>query len=88
MIGSTTSVPSKNSKGMSIIHHHRGIILIAKIANLRKRSDVSFHRIDTVDNDQLAAVRFAELEFALQILDIIMLELQNFSKAQTTSVYD
>ena len=88
MITHTTTVLSKHSDTMSLIDHDRTVVLMLELYDLRKLSEVAFHRENAVNDDELHCIIRQLLEDILKILHVVVLIFQLTCEGETTSIND
>ena len=88
MVANTTTLATEDTNTVCFIHHHRSSIFLFELNDFGQIAEVTFHRENTIHNDEFHGILFTLLEFALQILHIVVLIAQLFCHRQTASVYD
>ncbi len=88
MVTNTTTLLAKHTQTMSLVDHDGCVVFLLQLYNLRKGSQVAFHREHAVNDDELNLVGIATLQYALQVGHVVMLIMQLGCECQTTTVDD
>ena len=88
VVANTTTLATKHTNTVCFIHHHRSSIFLFELNDFGQIAEITFHRENTIHNDEFHGILFTLLEFALQILHIVVLIAQLFCHRQTASIYD
>ena len=61
MVAGPTTVVSEDTEAVSLIDHHRRTVLLGEPYDLGEVAEVTLHREDTIDDDELDLVLLALL---------------------------
>ena len=65
VVADTTTLATEDTDTVSLIHHYSGAILLFEFNDFGQIAKVTFHREDTIHDDEFHRVGFALLELAL-----------------------
>ncbi len=88
VMANATTLLTKDTKAMSLVNHNRAIVLVLQFHDLGQLGQIAFHGEDTIDDDQLHSLVWQLLQYALQVLHIVVLVMQLSGKTQSTSIHD
>ena len=85
--GGPGAVFAYDAQTVRVIYHKGSIVLFAQLHHFWNRSNVSFHRINSIHDNQLGCIGRNQLEFGFQGIHVIVCEFANLGKSQPASVY-
>src|SRR3712207_9529958 len=88
MIADSASLFSENSQTVSFVHHDCCVVFVLQAYYFRQIGQISFHRENTVDNNQFYRVGITFLELFFQIRHVVVLVFQLLGKGETPAVYN
>ena len=88
MVGRAAAVVAHDAEAVGIVDHQRGVVLLAKLHQLRDRGDVAFHRIDAVHHDEFRRAWLRDLQFLLKFIHIVVGELEYAAEGKPAAVDD